>query len=165
MSIKLGRVTVELHPVFLTEEERAMPYSRPQPESVYHEWLTQRYFAAVDAWRNGAPLMLCVHLRDTPDAVLWWFPAYPDCQVCRDCGQRIRAALGAFPRPRNYCDACCQDIDHAAWMTNIDYDTPDWFTTSLVCQSCVASFGFQTASEIISDGVDELEQLSNSCQR
>lgn len=164
MSIRLGRVRVALHAVWLTDEEAAMPYMQPEPESAYHGWLTQRYFAAVDSWRNGAPLMLCAHLRDEPDDVLWWFPAWPDCQVCRECGLRIRAELSAFPRPRNHCDICYQDVDHAAWMTSIEYDAPDWFTTSLMCQSCVGSFGMPTADEVIEGSVEQLEQLANSAQ-
>jgi hypothetical protein len=157
----LGGVLVDLLPRFLTSEERAVREPFPEPDTPFNDWLLGRWAQALKSWRRGLPLMLCDHLYAGHEGAVYWFPFAPGTQLCGLCGPRIRAAISATPSPLRRCDACQEDLLPDAWLTTATYGSADWCATALICEDCLAGFGERTSSQMISEGIKELERMAN----
>jgi hypothetical protein len=161
MNWLLAGIDVDLHPRFLTAEERAVVEPFPEPETPFNDWLLGRWCQALANWRRGLPLMLCSHLYAGQQGTVYWFPAFPGTQLCSLCGLKIWAAISATPSPLRRCDTCQEEVLPDAWLTTARYDSEEWCATAMICQTCTASFEVLTVDEMITEGIAELEKWAN----
>jgi len=158
-----GGESIPLHPYTLAARDHFVRNPAPEAEGDFHAWLIGRFAKAIDARDSGQPVLMCKHLLAVGGALalVYWFPAFPGVEVCRACGEKVRAKLVAMPCPLSHCDVCEQDVPLGDWLTVLSYDGETWCSTAMCCQACTRLFGYMPAEEMIAAGIEDLKIWAN----